>query len=383
VLIEFYAEMKGRLFGTNDAALLYRKLKEIREEGDVLCDLETFIGISDDKRFCTIGEYKFAHLLNRYKDEIVSKVKAIKFLISLLPEQNRGEFNFRQRWLRDSTGQNSTISDLIQEQASYLKRKYDAFRKDFQSSLQSSLSVFYRLSLEAANNTEDITKIESTIDGLLTFPKGNGDSLIAQMKGTILEHDKANTILNEKNIFNPFITELRLESLLMEYDVFLNDLKSEIKKYYEREAIEITGKKLILKGYFSSISSIMNIIKKDKVITNLERVQVFTTNSFTFDMNFVIDKSKYATNAPHLIVVAPKVFVTKQVIVDLSCRRIPEKLAKAADGIPGSEHGQDGKAGNPGYNGGSFMVYADYLVGRSFLSVISGEGEGGAGQDGG
>ncbi len=371
------------MIGTSDAALLYRQLKEIRVEGDVLCDLETFIGISDDKRFCTIGEYKFAHLLNRYKDEIVSKVKAIKFLISLLPELNRGEFNFRQRWLRDGTGQNSTISNLIGELASYLKKGYDAFKKEFQNTLLPSLIAFYRRAIEAANNHKDIQKIEGKIDVLLKSLNGNGDSLIAQMKGTILEHDKANTILKEKNIFNPFITELRLESLLMGYDVFLNNLKSEIKKYYEREAIEIIGKKLILKGYFSSISSIMKIIEKAKDITDLERIQVFTTNSFTFDINFVIDKSKYATNAPHLIVVAPKVFVPKQVKVDLTSRQIPEEVeGKAANGVEEHVDGKNGKAGLPGYNGGNFVVYADYLEGRSYLSVISGGGDGGAGQNG-
>jgi len=115
----------------------------------------------------------------------------------------------------------------------------------------------------------------------------------------------------------------------------------------------------------------------------LERIQVFATNSFTFDVDFVIDKNKYSTNAPHLIVVSPKVFVPKHVTVDLTCRRIPEKIyGQAANGVRWSLDGKDGEAGLPGYNGGSFVVYADYIEGQSFLSVISGEGEGGAGQDG-
>ena len=202
------------------------------------------------------------------------------------------------------------------------------------------------------------------------------------MNSTILEHEKTKAILKEKTIFDPFVSELGLESMLTGYDVFVNNLKSEIKTYFESETIETFGKKLILKGYFLSISSIIEKIKKDEIITSLERIQVFATNSFTFDVDFVIDKSKYSTNAPHLIVVAPKVFVPKYVTVDLTCRRIPEKLPKAADGVQWSRNGQDGKAGHPGYNGGSFVVYADYLEGQSFLSVISGEGEGGAGQDG-
>ncbi len=82
--------------------------------------------------------------------------------------------------------------------------------------------------------------------------------------------------------------------------------------------------------------------------------------------------------------VAPKVLIKHYVTVDLTCRQIPEnvKPSKAPDGKYSSADGQDGKAGLPGYNGGSFVVYADALEGRSYLNVISGEGEGGAGQDG-
>jgi hypothetical protein len=156
--------MKDRLIGASDAALLYRQLKGIKEEGDILCDLDTFIGISDENHSCTDGEYKFAQLDNRYKDEIVSKLNSLKFLISLLPEQNRGEFNFQQRWLPDGTGQNSTISNLIDNLASYLKRSYAAFRKDSQSTLLSSISVYYRRAIEAANNHEDIQKIEASME---------------------------------------------------------------------------------------------------------------------------------------------------------------------------------------------------------------------------
>jgi len=90
------------------------------------CDLETLIGISDDKRFCTGREYKLSHLPNSYKDEMISKLKALKFLISLLQKGNRGESNFRQMWLRYGTGQNLMVSTLIDEQARYLKQSYDA-----------------------------------------------------------------------------------------------------------------------------------------------------------------------------------------------------------------------------------------------------------------
>ena len=75
-------------------------------------------------------------------------------------------------------------------------------------------------------------------------------------------------------------------------------------------------------------------------------------------------------------------FVHKKVTVDLTCRQIPEKAGKAQNGDRWSLDGKDGKSGLPGYNGGSFLVYADYLEGGSYLNDISGEGKGGAGQDG-
>jgi len=382
--------MKGGLFGPTEAADLYKELVAIKEEGDLQCDLETFIGISDDKRFCTGGGYKFAQLPNSYKDEMISKLKALKFLISLLQEGNRGEFNFRQMWLRYGTGQNSMVSTLIDEQAWYLKRSYDAFRKDFKSTLQQGLSGFYRRAIEAANNTADVRSIQVAVNGLGKIQEGSVDSLIVQMNGTILDHEKVNAILRDKNIYDPFVIAMGWESLLKGLDVFekVSDLKLEIKRYLDGEAIEFAGRKFITKGYFSSMSSILDRINKDGSIRDLESIQIFATNSFTFDVDYVIDKNKYVTDAPHLIVVAPKVFVHKHVTVDLTCRQIPEKASKAANGYGYGKNGKDGKggkdgkAGLPGYNGGSFVVYADYLEGGSYLNVISGEGIGGAGQDG-
>jgi len=178
--------MKGSLRGPSDAVNVYNQLVGIKVEGDVLCELDTFIGISDDKRFCTDEKYKFAELANIYKDEIISKMKYLNLLTDLLPDTNRPEFNFRRRWLRDDPRLESTVSELIDEQTSYLKRNYDAFRKDFQSTLVQSISAFYRRVIEAANNTADVRSLKATVNGLWKIQEGNVDSLVAQMNGTIL-----------------------------------------------------------------------------------------------------------------------------------------------------------------------------------------------------
>ena len=50
------------------------------------------------------------------------------------------------------------------------------------------------------------------------------------MNGTILEYDKANAVIKEKYVFDSFLTELSLESLLNGSDVFekVNVLQSEL-----------------------------------------------------------------------------------------------------------------------------------------------------------
>jgi len=386
VLVEYSNEMKAQLRGPSDAVRVYNQLVGINTEGDVLCELETFIGISDVKRFCTVGKYKFSELVNPYKDEIISKVKSIKFLIGLLPEASNREFNFQRRWLRDDPRLESTVSGLIDEQTSYLKRNYDAFRTDFQSTLSQSLSRYYRHAIEAANNTANVESIQSALKGLWIIQKESVDLLVVQINGSFLDHVKVNSILSENSIYDPFVIPMKWEGLLKGLDLpeKVKDLELEIQKYLGDEAINTVGNNLILNGYFSSMSS---LIKKVGKIRDLESIQIFATNSFTFDVDYAIDKHNYAKNAPHLIVVAPKVFVHKKVTVDLTCRQIPEKAGKAENGDgrkadESGKDGKDGKAGLPGYNGGSFVVYADYLEGGSYLNVISGEGEGGAGQDG-
>jgi len=225
VLVEYSTEMKGRLLGPKDAARFHKQLVGIKAEGDVLLKLDTFIGISEKKQFCKSGEFA-----EPYKDEIISKVKSIKFLIDLLPEASKGEFNFRRRWLRDDPRLDSTVSELIDEQTSYLKRKYDAFRKDLQSTLSQSISAFDQRSMEPWCSLgipyldsiplfNYLTKlrqlrIEATIGGLCKIQNGNVDSLIVQMNGTILGNEKVNAILSEKNIYDPFVIRMGWESFL-------------------------------------------------------------------------------------------------------------------------------------------------------------------------
>jgi len=170
--------MKAQLRGPSDAAHFHNQLVGIKEEGDVVCELDMFIGISEDKLYCKDGE--FAELDNPYKDEIISKVKSIKFLISLLPDANNDEFDFQRRWLSDYPGLNSTVSGLIDEQTSYLKRNYDAFRTDFQNTLSQSTSAFNLRAIEAANNTADLRLIQTAINGLWNITKGNVDSLVSK-----------------------------------------------------------------------------------------------------------------------------------------------------------------------------------------------------------
>ncbi len=182
---------------------------------------------------------------------------------------------------------------FLWDMSCYLKRNYDAFRKDFQSTLSHSLSSFYQRAIEAANTTADVRSLKATFNGLWKIQDGNIESLVAQMNGTILEHEKINAFLSEKIVYDPFVISMKWEDLLKGIDLLekVKYLELEIQKYLDRLEIKFENGNIVSKGYFSSMSSIMDRINKDGSIRDLESIQIFATNSFTFDIDYLIDKN--------------------------------------------------------------------------------------------
>jgi len=88
--------------------------------------------------------------------------------------------------------------------------------------------------IEAAYNAAGVRSIQSAVNEIWKIQKGNVDSLVVQMNGTILDHENVNDILSRKNIYDPFATLLGWEGI-SELDVFVkvSDLKLDIKKYFD------------------------------------------------------------------------------------------------------------------------------------------------------
>ena len=109
------------------------------------------------------------------------------------------------------------------------------------------------------------------------------------------------------------------------------------------------------------------------------------TFTLEFDTDYKLDKNKYKTNAPDLVIISPKVIAEKPIIIDLSCENIPgypDNSKKAKNGYRSGENGYDGKPGLPGYNAGNLIILADSILNISNLQTNLIGGTGGPGQDG-
>jgi hypothetical protein len=154
----------------------------------------------------------------------------------------------------------------------------------------------------------------------------------------------------------------------------LNYLKTELNIYrFERRQDPKVDSEGILnyKGYFTKLSNLKEIVENQN-IRDLKRINVHSTHSFTFDVNFEIRNLIYKTDAPDLIIIAPNFIFNNSVNVDLSCVSVPEK----------ANISENGKPGKPGYTGGNLIIITDNVVGsQSKLNFISNGGKGGRGQN--
>ena len=163
----------------------------------------------------------------------------------------------------------------------------------------------------------------------------------------------------------------------------INKLIDTKKNYSYSEKVS-TGT-LTFKVNFGKISEILNIINKDTSMANIKIVRIFCAFTLVFDTDYKLNKSKYTTNAPDLVIISPIVIVEKPVAVDLSCETIPgypENQKKARNGSSSGENGYNGKPGLPGYNSGNLIILADSISNRSNLITKLFGGIGGPGQDG-
>jgi hypothetical protein len=208
-----------------------------------------------------------------------------------------------------------------------------------------------------------------------------------------VEHIHYNMITVNFSFFNSYLPELsELNRNLIQQNFFDNVKKmlilqndrttSRHKKYDSNKNNKENT--LTVKVDYGKISEILKTINNNE-IENVKIVRIFSTFTLEFDTDYKLDKNKYKTNAPDLVIISPKVIAEKPIIIDLSCENIPgypDNLKKAKNGYSSGENGYDGKPGLPGYNAGNLIILADSIMNISNLQTNLIGGTGGPGQDG-
>jgi energy-coupling factor transporter ATP-binding protein EcfA2 len=376
---EFYYKNERIFQNAADASIVYKKIVEFQTILSEKTDYHSLIKSIDEDILDANKRYELA-----YSRDI------IEFLMKILPSEHTNTFTKK-----------SVDMDLILHLES-MKKKLIAYLKDEVLELEDLVDENLDY-LAASFFTKKIDLLVNLIDLENLNQKLNAIQEIGSKKSTLV--DFLNKLLNEKYLDDMeknekvrdlilkkmkhvelFINSLKdktdfpVEKVWMGIKLIqkLNHLKAELNIYrFKRQQdsnVDADGN-LNYFGYFSNLSNLKYILKiKDNQY--IKRINVFSTHSFTFDVDFEIKNLIYKTDAPDLIIIAPNVFFNNSVTVDLSCANIPETLLKA-------NISENGKPGKPGYNGGNLIIITDNFVGsQSKLNFISKGGQGGRGQNG-
>jgi hypothetical protein len=209
-----------------------------------------------------------------------------------------------------------------------------------------------------------------------------------------LKHIHYNMIPVNFSFFNSYLPELFELNINLRQQNFIDNVKKMLisqndrttrrhKKYDSNKNNK--GHTLTIKVDYGKISEILKTINNNNEIKNVKIVRIFSTFTLEFDTDYKLDKNKYKTNAPDLVIISPKVIAEKPITIDLSCENIPgypDNLKKAKNGYSSGENGYDGKPGLPGYNAGNLIILADSITNLSNLQTNLAGGTGGPGQDG-
>jgi len=288
--------------------------------------------------------------------------------------------------------------------------KFELLIENFYKTMKSNLLNYTRNKFKDAINVENINEGEILIEDFKnqsnyskSFYEFINKTLIdSKYRNILCNAQECDNILNTTSSFYRFINKLKEDKNALfsknqdpkrwlftsELSLVLNDLKNlKYRKNYSLSTQEEEGA-ITFKSNFGKISEILKIINNDVNIVNItiiKIVRIFSAFTLEFDTDYKLDKNKYKTNAPDLVIISPKVIAEKPIIIDLSCENIPgypDNLKKAKNGYSSGENGYDGKPGLPGYNAGNLIILADSILNISNLQTNLIGGTGGPGQDG-
>jgi hypothetical protein len=299
--------------------------------------------------------------------------ESIKEMSSFMSKENQDEKMFETQWLYNAKlkifieNNNNTI-------LKFFKSELSKFDKDFVSKMKKDF--FSRLT--NVNSFIELREVKSLLTKYV-------DDIQERQGFDIFLHDVIDwpLLMQEEYRKKGFNTEAFNE--LKDFALLFEELNECYFNY--------TNHVLTLKGNFMSMSSVLEDIAAIQYMyllihhhhTYFKSIRIFSSHLFVFNTDFKLSLDLYQTNFPDLIVIAPKIVVERAININLTCERIPDypdKKPKASSGrFPGG-NGEDGKPGEPGFNGGNLLIIADYFLNSSLISFESMGGRGGPGQNG-
>ena len=321
------------------------------------------------------------------KEDLLSKRTKLQTFIDILPDNLKQTYSSEKQWI--SVNLISKIKNQMDQLIIYFDTQYKALQPHVENILDKGVSDYFPLKIDQANDVNDISSLKNVLNSLVQKPNLNIVSFAADINEQILNRANKDDFSRRNEALNEFIQKLPQEKQInfprerkwigVNLILKLNNMIAECNKYYS-ESDSFNNGIFTYKGYFTKMSSVLAKIWSTDYIRNLNRVKIFTTHKFIFDVNYAIGADKYMTNSPDLIIFSPNVLVNGHISVDLSCINkipgYPDNIAKASFG------GVNGKSGLPGYSGGSVLISADYINDRSNLNIVSKGCQGGPGQIG-
>jgi hypothetical protein len=354
-------------------------------------------------------EMKATHFLQTKEKSALNGLREVlEYFANMLPEANRRAFFTPRQWL--SVNVVNKVNELINQINEKLNAHVHTLHAKLMSELQSKLesNMIERFNRErdsfdksyqtqakqlerTLNEFRDKGSEQLTFEQFVSDPKSQlflTSSELSELEAKRLE---ASAFIRMLPIANQLIfLSKRLAWIGATLSNRLNELITELSQYQIElsTAGQFSKQVYTYEHFFVRLSSVMAKINVDANVNGLRSVRIYAQHTVIFDVDYTISPLRYSgSDAPDLLVVAPRVIVDKPLVVELSCEYVPP--------VPGKRKrwsmlprdflfldGLHGAAGLAGRNGGNLIIIAQHIEQFGFLKFVSKGGKGGPGQDG-
>jgi len=368
---------------------IYIQLNQLLKSGLLVTDFDKFIKNLNNQI-----------LDNDEKDELKNKKKTLNYFIRLFSDEEKKKLTFSKKWISDQNKSKleSHINDIFKQ----ISEGFKIFQQSIQDSIQNGIDEFIEKKINQAVDINDIKQIENILASIqnLILIESSFEIFLKNLNEELLNKNEKELLLtNEKVLVN--LTRLLPNDKQNEFSIDnrkwvglelsqkIERLIKELKNYYQ-ESISVTYRNGVYtyKGIFANISHILNDINNQRYdIIDLKSVEIYTINSVKFDINYLINKQRYAgSKCPDLIIISPHIlFSNNETTVDLSSLHTPNypngKIKANSGNLRYDKDGDDGEPGLAGFNGGNMLIISNDSISNGLIFISKG-GMGGPGQNG-